>query len=98
LTAPNAHFVELSDEVIQQREGGVPDGMLQMMDSFQVPLSTCIVETGNSPQVEQTGSYYEFFKSMRLRKIIAVNQRLASLMISPRGSIMVPMFLEAKSD
>jgi hypothetical protein len=74
LTTPNAHFfVELSDVVIQQREGGVPNSMLQMMDSFQVPLSTSTVEAGNSPQVKHTGSYYEFSKSMRLRKNIAVN-------------------------
>lgn len=69
-------FDELNDEIIRQcEEGGVPDGMLEMMNSFQLLPSTSTVETGNSPHLEQTGSYYEFSKSMRLRKALSVNSK-----------------------
>lgn len=75
-------FDDLSGGIQQSEEGdvpeqnedcGVPDSMLPMINSFQVQPSTPTAETGNSPQVEQTGSYYEFSKSMRLRKTFAVN-------------------------
>lgn len=69
-------FDKLSNEIIQQREeAGVPDIMLQMMNSFQVPPSTSTAEAGNSPQVKQTGSYYEFSKSMRIRNAVSVNTK-----------------------
>jgi hypothetical protein len=57
----------------QSEEIGVPHRMLPMMNSFQVQPSSSTIETGNSSQVEQTGSYYEFSRSMRLRKTIIVN-------------------------
>lgn len=69
---------ELSDEIIQQREEcGDPDSMLQMMDSFQATAAPSTTVIDNPPQLKQTGFYYKFSKSMRVRKAFSVNSRTA---------------------